>query len=110
MATDSANTQSMGIVNMATGGFTGADAAVEVTLGFTPRRVELINITDKIVQIWTTDMAATHCLNIAADGTATDNTGTLVSPTVDGTDDYKGFLVAAGAAVNAKVYVWTAWG
>ena len=110
MATDSANTQSMGIVNMATGGFTGADAAVEVTLGFTPRRVELINITDKIVQIWTRDMADTTTLNIAADGTATANTSTLVEATDETVDDFRGFHVAAGAAVNAKVYVWTAWG
>ncbi len=110
MATDSANSQAQGIVNMATGGFTGAGAAVEVTTGFRPRRVELINTTDRITQIWTNDMVATHTINIAADGTTTDDTGSLVLPKGGVTDTYRGFLVAVGAAVNAKVYVWTAWG
>lgn len=110
MATDTANSQSNSIANMAQGGFTGGDAAVEVTCGFTPRRVELINVTDRIRQLWTDDMAATVTINIAADGTTTRNTGTLISAAAPETDGYRGFLVAAGAAVNAKVYVWTAWG
>lgn len=109
MATDTATSQAQGIVNLATGSFTGAGAAVDVTCGFIPRRVHLINVTDRIQQIWQEGMAATTVLNIAADGTATADTGTLVEPT-DRDDTFRGFKIAAGAAVNAKVYVWSAWG
>jgi hypothetical protein len=111
MATDAPNGQSYGVVNIATGGFTGAGEAVEVTLGFVPRRVELINVTDRIQHHWHADMAATTTLNIAADGTATANTSSHITaedPANSGT--FRGFNVAAGAAVSAKVYVWTAWG
>lgn len=109
MATDTATSQAQGVVNFATGSFTGAGEAVDVTLGFVPRRVHLINVTDRIEQIWQEGMAATTTLNIAADGTATANTSSLVVPT-DSSDTFRGFQIAAGAAVNAKAYVWSAWG
>lgn len=109
MATDTATSQAQGVVNFATGSFTGAGAAVDVTCGFVPRRVHLINVTDRIQQIWQEGMAATTTLNIAANGDATADTGTLVEPT-NSADAFRGFQIAAGAAVNAKAYVWSAWG
>lgn len=109
MATDTATSQAMGIVNLATGSFTGAGEDVEVTLGFKPRRVHLINMTDRIQHIWQEGMSATQTLNIAADGTATLNTSSHITDH-DGADEFRGFTVAAGAAVNAKAYVWSAWG
>lgn len=109
MATDTATSQSYGITNVASGSFTGDGTATTVTLGFVPRRVHLINVTDRIEQIWQEGMAATTTLNRAADGVGTANTSSLIVPS-GATDSYKGFLIAAGAAVNAKAYVWTAWG
>lgn len=105
MATDTATSQSMGVVNFATGSFTGDGTATTVTLGFKPRLVHLINVTDRIQQIWHEDMAATTTLNTVAAGTATADTGTLISSPTE-----KTFLIAAGAAVSAKAYVWSAWG
>ncbi len=110
MATDTATSNSQGIVNMATGSFTGDGAATAVTLGFLPRYVELINVTDRISQTWVEGMAATTTLNTAADGVRTANTSSLIVPKSTEADGYKGFLIAAGAAVNAKAYVWTAKG
>ena len=110
MATDTATSQAQGVVNMATGSFTGAGEAVDVICGFKPRRVHLINQTDRIQHVWQEGMAATHTLNIAAAGTATDNTSSHIVPKGGPDGSYRGFTVAAGAAVNAKDYVWTAWG
>ena len=106
-----ATSKSAGVVNMSTGSFTGAGAIVTVTLGFVPRRVHLINVTDRIEQVWQEGMAATTTLNRDATGAGTANTSSLVVPkgTLD-SDGYDGFSVAATAAVNAKAYVWTAWG
>ena len=107
----SATSQDGGISNMAQGSFTGDGNVTDVITGFVPRRVHLINITDRIEQIWHEGMAATHTLNRAADGVGTDNTGTLIAPKGDGaTDTFRGFEIAAAAAVNTKKYVWTAWG
>ena len=106
-----ATSKSQGVVNFSTGAFTGAGAIVPVTLGFVPRRVQLINVTDQITQTWQEGMAANTTLNVIAAGTATANTGGLIVPK-GGTasDTYSGFAVAAAAAVAAKLYVWSAWG
>ena len=111
MATDTATAKSGGVVNFSTGGFTGDGTATSVTLGFIPRYVELINVTDRISQTWQANMAATTTINTAADGVRTANTSSLILPkgSVD-SDAYDGFLIAAGAAVDTKVYVWSAWG
>lgn len=109
MATDRANTADGGVSNLSVGDFVGAGAIVEVTLGFRPRYVKLVNLTDRIVHEWIDGMAATHTLNIAADGTMTDNTGSHIVPK-SGADSYRGFEVAAAAAVNAKQYHYIAFG
>jgi hypothetical protein len=111
MATDLITSTSGGVVNFACGSFTGDGTATAVTCGFVPRRVELINVTDRITQVWQEGMAATITLNTIAAGTATADTGSLI--VVKGTaaaDTYDGFLVAAAAAVSAKAYVYSAWG
>lgn len=111
MAEDTATSQTYGITNMACGSFTGDGTDTEVSCGFVPRRVHLINVTDRIEQVWQEGMAATTVLNRDAAGAGTANTGTLISPKGEDDDDgYQGFLVAAAAAVSAKAYVWTAWG
>lgn len=106
-----ATSKSQGIVNCSTGSFTGAGAIVPVTLGFIPRYVQLINVTDQITQTWVEGMAANTTLNTVAAGTLTANTAGLIVPKGSAAaDTYRGFAVAAAAAVNAKLYVWAAWG
>lgn len=110
MATDTATSQAQGVVNLATGSFSGAGEAVDVITGFKPRRITLINVTDRIQHVWYEGMAATTTLNIAADGTATANTSSHIVPKGGPDGSYRGFTVAAGAAVNGKAYVWAAEG
>lgn len=111
MATDSATSDAYGIVNMSMGSFTGDGTITTVTLGFVPRRVELINVTDRISQLYQEGMAATTTLNTDAAGARTANTSSLIVPKGSAaTDTYKGFSIAAAAAVSAKAYVWVAYG
>lgn len=109
MATDTATSQARGIVNMACGSFTGDGTITTVTCGFKPRRVHLINATDRIQQIWQEGMPANNTINTDAAGASTLNTAGLVTPST-ASDTFQGFRIAAAAAVSTKVYVWTAWG
>lgn len=109
MADVAASTESTGVTNFSTGGFTGDGTITNVTLGFVPRRIELINATDRIKQIWTVDMPANNTINTDAVGASTLNTAGLVVPTTSA-DVFHGFKIAAAAAISAKVYVWSAWG
>lgn len=104
MATDTATTQSMGIVNHATGSFTGDGTTTTVTLGFTPRIVRVINVTDRLSDEVYEGMAASNTLHTVAAGTRTLDTGGHVVIT-DG-----GFTVHADAAISAKVICWEAFG
>lgn len=110
MATDTPTTQAQGIVNFASGSFTGDGTVTTISLGFQPRHIELINVTDRISQTWVEGMAATTTLNTAADGVRTANTSSLIVPRTAVADSYRGFSIAAAAAVNAKAYVWVAYG
>lgn len=49
---------------------TAADS-VEITVGFKPRRVRWINMTDRVEGEWIEGMAANSCLKTAAAGTRT---------------------------------------
>lgn len=97
-----ATTQSGGRANIATGTFTGAGAAVDVELGFTPRYIELINVTDAIIQKHIEGMPSGSVLNTTAAGANSIDTGSLLLI------DTNGFTVGAGAAISAKEYVWMA--
>lgn len=97
-----ATTQSGGRANIATGSFTGAGAAIDVELGFSPRYIKLINITDAISQEHIEGMPAGSVLNTTAAGANTIDTGSLILI------EDNGFTVGAGAAINAKEYVWVA--
>lgn len=111
MASDSATSQANGITNRATGSFTGDGTATAVTCGFVPRVIHLVNATDRITQDWYEGLAATQTINTAADGVRTLNTSSLLVPKGSAdSDGYKGFLIAADAAVSAKAYVWVAEG
>lgn len=111
ISTDTPTYQAALVKNIAVGSFTGDGNVTDVTCGFVPRVVQLVNLTDRIQQLWTADMAATHTLNTAANGTVTDDTGTLVvAKGGAAADTFQGFEIAAAAAVNAKVYHYIAFG
>ncbi len=105
-----ASSQAQGVVNFACGTFTGAGLVAEISCGFKPRHVRLINLTDRIQDEVTDTMAATHVLHTVAAGTVTDDTGSLIVLKGAPGDAYKGFQVAAAAAINAKVFHWIAHG
>lgn len=97
-----ATSQSQGMANVATGSFTGAGAAVDVDLGFVPRYVKLINVTDRTTYELVEGMAATTTLKAVAVGTMTADTASEIVLTDNG------FTIAATAAVAAKACVWVA--
>lgn len=108
MATDLATTNDGGVSNLAVGSFTGAGADVEVTVGFKPRMVRLINLTDRTVYEIFLDMVASHALKTVAAGTMTDDTSGIL---IKGSQDaYRGFFVPAAVAVNAKAFYYVAFG
>ncbi len=98
------NKRSAGIVNMASGGFSGAGAIETVTLGFTPRFVTVFNVTDVITWEKHVDMAATICKKFVSSGTQTADTSTAITIATGN------FSLSAALAANAKVITWIAWG
>ena len=110
MATDTATSNSEGVVNMAVGSFTGAGADVDVTLGFKPRYLKLINLTDRTTYEITGDMTASHALKTVAAGTVTDDTAGILLYDGQSSAGYRGFLVPAAIAINTKALHWVAFG
>lgn len=108
MATDLATTNDGGVSNCAVGSFTGTGADVEVTCGFKPRYVKLINITDRTVYEKTSDMVAANSLKQVAAGTLTDDAAGILLK--GSQDSYRGFFVPAAIAINAKVLHYIAFG
>lgn len=95
--------RSGGIVNSATGSFTGAGAAVTLTLGFVPSQVVVFNETDVIRWEKLYDMAAANTIKVVAAGTMTKDTGSAIVINTDGT-----VTLSATLAANAKDCKWTA--
>lgn len=71
--------QSGGLVNFANGYYTGdSSGAFGLTIGFTPRYVKVINMTDAITWEYIEGMAATDSLKTAANGTLSVDTTTAI--------------------------------
>ena len=108
MATDTPDYRADDIVNHAFGKVSGAGASITVSLGFTPRIVRVVNATDRITDEKYAGMGATEVIHTIADGTRTLDTGSLITfadPLVDG---WRGFTIAAAAAISGKVLYWEA--
>lgn len=99
-----------GIANHATGSFTGTGAAVEANIGFVPRVVRVHNITDRISDEKLPGMGATETLRTVAAGTRTLDTGSQIVISDPEEDGFRGFTVAATAAVDTKTICWEAFG
>lgn len=101
---DSATSQAAGVVGFATGTFTGDGTAIEVVLGFKPRHIRVVNVTD--VEAWDKfeSMSAAQSLKTVTAGTTTIDTGSAI---VIGEN---GFTLLAAEFGNADVVHWAAWG
>ena len=103
----STNTQqnTNGVGNFATGNVvTDAGAAADTTfsLGFAPRKVRFINLTDRTVDEWFLGMAAFSSLHAVAAGTLTLEVTNGIS--VSGNS----FTVKAATIPASKTFVWEA--
>jgi hypothetical protein len=105
-----AKTQDGGVSNLAIGNFTGDGTAANVELGFRPRIVKVINLTDRIVWEWHDGMAATHCLKAVAAGTQTDDVTSAIVAKGGAGADFRGFTLSADANVSAKAIHFYAMG
>lgn len=106
---DTATTQDGGVSNLAVGSFTGDGTEVEVVTGFKPRYVKLINLTDRIVDEKTYDMAANEGLHTVAAGTMTRTTSSDIT-LGGGQGGFRGFKVAAATNITGKSFHYIAFG
>lgn len=107
----STNTQtnSNGVVNRAVGKLVtdaAAAAAVTLNLGFVPRYVRFVNLTDRITDEWFEGMASASSLHAVAAGTQTleATNGIAVSATE------KTITLTAVTMVASKTFYWMAEG
>lgn len=104
----STNTQtnSNGVVNVAFGKLvTDATTATAqtITLGFTPKYVKLVNLTDRITDEWFEGMASASSLHAVATGVLTLETTNGIA--VSGPS----FTLTAVTLVASKTYAWVAY-
>ncbi len=105
--TTNIQTNRAGVANHAVGSIvTNADAAtaVTLTLGFTPRKFVLHNLTDRISDEWYEGMAAASSLHTVATGTRT--LEAVNGITVSGLN----VTMTAVTMVASKTYAWEAIG
>lgn len=103
----STNTQSNsnGIVNYAVGKIvtdSASAAAATITLGFAPRYVKFVNLTDRITDEWYEGMASASSLHAVAAGTLTLETTNGIA--VSGNT----FTLTATTMVASKTFYWEA--
>jgi phosphatidylserine synthase len=79
-----------------------AAAAATITLGFVPRYVKFVNLTDRIVDEWFEGMASASSLHTVAAGTMTLETTNGVA--VSGAS----FTLTATTMVASKTFYWEA--
>jgi phosphatidylserine synthase len=106
--TTNTRTQAGGVINHAVGRVvtdSGAAAVTTFTVGFVPRVVRFINLTDRIQDEWFEGMAAYESLHTVAVGTVTLETTNGISVGTDGT-----FTVKAATIVASKTFAWEAIG
>lgn len=96
--------QAAGIVNFASGSFTSDNNATVVTLGFIPRRVEVVNSTDTIVWTKIAGMAAANCVKVTSTTESIETSSDILINT-DGTITLSATLVG-----NSKAIAWNAMG
>lgn len=106
----STNTQtnSNGVVNRACGKIVTDVAAAAIAilqLGFVPRFVYFVNLTDRITDTWFEGMAAASSLHVVAAGTQTLETVNGITVGAD-----KTITLTAATMVASKTFYWVAEG
>jgi hypothetical protein len=101
---DTATTTSAGVVNFSTGTVTGDGTAIVVTLGFKPRHIRAVNVTD--VEVWDKfeSMTDAQALKTVTAGTTTIDTGSAIVISDNG------FTLLAAEFGTSDVIHWAAWG
>jgi hypothetical protein len=99
----------------------GSSAASAVYIGFVPRRIEVLNLTDGIMDIWTTDMGTSKSFHMAANGAITTPTAGFtvftagtVTTTVTATGSplgvlNSGFSMDTNVLLASKTFDITCW-
>lgn len=103
--TTNTQTNSNGVGNFAIGKIVsdaGAAAAATITLGFVPRYVKFVNLTDRITDEWFEGMASASSLHTVAAGTMTLETTNGIA--VSGSS----FTLTATTLVASKTFYWEA--
>lgn len=101
--------------NFKTGGFTQAATAiaVDIAVGFVPRKVVMENETDRILMEWDDTMADGECTTTLADGTRKLIAASGITPIDGDNDTAQGFTFGLDTLgevnIADKVYKWTAW-
>lgn len=104
--TSSTQTNSNGVINCAFGKIVTSSAtaaAATITLGFAPRKVRIINHTDRIVDEWLEGMASAESLHTVAAGAQTLETTNGIA--VSGNT----FTLTATTLVASKTFYWEAY-
>jgi hypothetical protein len=105
--TSSVQSNSNGVDNVAVGKAVTSSAtaaAATFTLGFAPRYIKFVNLTDRITDEWFEGMASASSLHTVAAGTLTLETTNGVA--VSGNT----FTLTATTLVASKTYYWIAYG
>jgi len=112
MASVSATSQQMGVVNFASGSFTGDGTATTVTVGFVPRWIKVFNTTGVIVWEKFEGMGNTITIKTVTAGTTTADatSAILIGDGTTANGAVGTFLISAAAAVNAQALSWVAQG
>ena len=103
MATVTPSYRSAGVVNQASGTFTGDATATTITLGFIPSYVRVFNETDVILWEKFRSQAAANTVKQVTAGTTTKDTGSAIVINSDGT-----VTLSATLAASSKVCHWAA--
>lgn len=103
MANRTPSNQSAGVVNNASGSFTGAGNAETLVLGFVPQYVEVFNETDVILWKKFGTQAAANTIKLTNVAVMTKDTGSAIVINSDGT-----VTLSATLAASSKVLHWRA--
>jgi len=104
--TTNTQTNTNGVANLAVGKIVsdaGAAAALTISLGFVPRFVRFVNLTDRITDEWYEGMASASSLHVVAAGTQTLETTNGIA--VSG----QTFTLTATTMVASKTFYWEAY-
>jgi hypothetical protein len=103
--TSSVQSNTTGVTNYAVGKIVTSSAtaaAATISLGFTPRYVRVVNLTDRITDEWYEGMASASSLHAVAAGTLTLETTNGIA--VSGPS----FTLTATTLVASKTFYWEA--